>query len=71
MNLTQEELGVLKSCNSEAEWSAACDEIKRVRNGKYPFNWWVKVVLTDLRARVAAGWGGDDKIRYVLSLRDD
>ena len=62
MNLTQEELGVLKSCNSEKDWNAACDEIKRTRDGAYPPDWWAKVKLSGMMARISARWGSDDRI---------
>ena len=66
MNLTQEELGALESCNSGKDWDAACDEIKKTRNGAYPPDWWATVKQTGMMARIFARWGDDDEIRAYL-----
>lgn len=62
MNLTQEELDKLESCQSDEDWRVACDEIKAARDGLYPPDWWVKVKLSGMMKRIAARWGGDDEI---------
>lgn len=68
MDLTQRELKMLESCSSEEEWGAACDEIKAARKGVYPSDWWAKVKLSGMGDRVAARWGGDDKIHISVLI---
>lgn len=62
MNLRQGELRKLEDCYSEEEWITACDAITAVRRYTYPPDWGKKVILSGMMARIAARWGGDDKI---------
>lgn len=59
--MTQDELTNLESCKSEKEWNTVCDEVKAAHGG-YPSDWYAKVVMSGLMARVAARFGRDDKI---------
>lgn len=42
----------LGHCRSEDDWNQACDRIKASRGGQYPKDWWVRVMLSGLMARV-------------------
>ncbi len=55
--LTLEELSKLAACKSEPEWNAICDEVKKVRGGMYPRDWFQRVQVSGLAARVVASWG--------------
>jgi len=55
-DLTGIELDSLAKSGSEAEWNACCDRIKSVRGGEYPRDWFRKVVMSGLAARVSASW---------------
>ena len=57
MKLTDEEVKRLEQAANEAEWDAACDAVKDARDGQYPPDWWERVQLSGLMARVVAGWG--------------
>lgn len=54
--LTDKELGRLRSTQNEAEWDATCDAVKRARGGRYPPDWFVRVVLSGLMAEAAERW---------------
>lgn len=56
MNITDDEIKRLEETKSEAEWNAACDDIKRARGGQYPPDWWPKVSQSGLVRRVATSW---------------
>ena len=62
-NLTQEELSILKACQSAEDWGDACDAIKEARGGMYPDDWWDKVKLTGMMDRILGRWGADSQIR--------
>ena len=44
-HITETEIERLRSTKSETEWNAVCDEIKRARGGKYPKDWWRRVIM--------------------------
>ncbi len=50
MNITKEEIAALSASNTREEWNNACDDIKRVRGGAYPPDWWQAVMLSGLAA---------------------
>ena len=56
MNITQEEINKLKATKNEREWNAVCDEVKRVRSGSYPGDWFEKVNMSGLMREVAQSW---------------
>lgn len=56
MNLTEAEMTKLRNTKSETEWNAVCDEIKAVRNGAYPPDWFAKMMMTGLMSAIAATW---------------
>lgn len=53
-NLTIEESDDLHNATSEAEWNAVCDRVKDARDGRYPEDWYARVVLSGLGQRKAA-----------------
>jgi len=55
-NLTEQEITDLKNTKNENDWSDACDRIKEARGGAYPSDWWTRIMLSGLRARIASGW---------------
>jgi hypothetical protein len=55
--LTTGELYRLRDARSEAEWNAICDDVKRSRGGRYPADWYAKVVLSGLAQETANHWG--------------
>lgn len=66
MNLTDQEMLLLENVKTEAEWNAACDQIKGARKGQYPADWWPRVKLSGLMDRVAARFGGDTAIHFEV-----
>ena len=65
MKITQEELQSLEACQSEQDWSDACDAIKNARDGLYPPDWWDKVKLSGMMDRVMERWGENSDLSVV------
>jgi hypothetical protein len=59
-NITEEELNRLRNSKNEEDWNDACDAIKAARGGRYPSDWWPKVMQSGLSAQVAKNWGQPD-----------
>lgn len=55
MYLTQEEATRLEATKSESEWNDVCDEIKTARAGQYPQDWWPRIMVSGLAAKIQAG----------------
>lgn len=53
-NLTDDEIKQLEAARSEKEWNDACDAVKRTRGGQYPGDWWSRVMVSGLAARVTS-----------------
>lgn len=53
--ITQEELDKLNSTRNEKEWNSICDQIK-LAHGGYPSDWFAKVIVSGLLAKVAIQW---------------
>ena len=56
MNLTEQELQKLQSATSGEHWNQLCEEVKAARDGEYPPDWYARVILSGLMARVTAGF---------------
>jgi len=54
--LTDAELARLRACKTSREWGAVCDEIRRVRGGEYPPDWYEKMLATGEMAILKLGW---------------
>ena len=48
MNITERELDQLKEAKNEAEWNEAVDKMLEIRGGKYPTDWYEKVLSANL-----------------------
>ena len=48
--LSEQELDLLKSARNGKEWNNFCDQIKSVRGGQCPSDWYDKVIRSDLAA---------------------
>lgn len=46
--LTNNELQNLKDATSVSAWNQACDDIKEIRLGNYPSDWFQKVIQSGL-----------------------
>jgi hypothetical protein len=57
--ITDQEMAMLEACKSDDDWNAACSTIKSARGGGYPPDWFSKVVMSGLAARVVEGYGGN------------
>lgn len=55
-NLTDDEMASLVATKNELDWNAACNRIKSARGGVYPNDWWSRLQLTGLMARIVASW---------------
>jgi hypothetical protein len=55
-NITEAELTKLAATNTEEEWNDACDAVKKARGGAYPPDWFAKVMMSGLAAKVMKGW---------------
>jgi hypothetical protein len=62
--MTNEELKLLESTKSLAEWDAACDTIQKAHGG-YPSDWYEKVLRSGLANRVLTSFGSTDQIQAV------
>lgn len=49
--MNDDEMARLNAATTEAEWNAACDDVKRARGGRYPEDWFPRVVLSGLVGR--------------------
>ena len=68
--ITTEELAALRASKNEGEWNAACDAVKKARNGNYPADWFVKVMMSGLSAEVAEAWGRPDAFDLKVEVLD-
>lgn len=57
----QEVIDLMKSSNSEEEWGANCDKVKK-EFGAYPHFWYKAIILSGLAAETLAKCGLSDKI---------
>jgi len=65
-NITEDELVLLGSCQTEVDWTAAITAVKDNHGGSYPDDWWDKVKLSGLMDRVMARWGASSKLTIEL-----
>lgn len=56
-NLTAAEIIALLEAPNGRAWDVVCDQVKAARGGKYPPDWWKRVMASGLGAKVEAGWG--------------
>ncbi len=61
-NITDEELAMLRACQSDKDWNAACDAVKAARNGAYPEDWWARVKMSGLMDEVLSRFGRSSEI---------
>jgi hypothetical protein len=69
-NLTEGELSRLELVRTEDEWGAACRSIKTAHEGRYPDDWFHKVIQSGLLNRVLARFGQKPGV-YVSTLGPD
>ena len=67
--LTDEEMARLEGVKTEGEWNAACDAVKQARNGRYPIDWYPRVLATGLATRVLKRAGGSADISIGIVSR--
>lgn len=60
---------LMESCQTSAEWRAACNRVKAVFDG-YPEFWFTAIVQSGIAGRVARRWGGTDKITVVTGAQE-
>lgn len=60
--LTDAELERLKTCRSEDDWDAACTAIKKAHGGRYPSDWFARVLQSGLMAEIVKKFGGSTEI---------
>lgn len=63
--LTNDELNLLESAKSDAEWDKACDIIRHSHGSRYPSDWYEKVIASGLSARVRNSFGGSNQIQVI------
>lgn len=56
MNITDEEITLLLNTTSARAWDAACDAIKTARDGRYPPDWWPKIMQSGLAQDIMSSW---------------
>lgn len=56
MLLTDAEMTRLKDTKTAQEWDAACDAVKNARGGAYPEDWFAKILMSGVMARVQSNW---------------
>jgi hypothetical protein len=70
-NITESELQILEACQTEADWSDACNRIKGFRDGVYPDDWWARVKLTGMMDRIMARWGENSELKISTHKNKD
>jgi len=60
-----EDLLMLENIQTEEAWGAACKEIKGRDHGRYPFDWYEKVIESGLINRVCARFGETGEVHIV------
>lgn len=55
--LTDEQITKLKNTKNEEEWNNVCGEVKAHNGGRYPADWFPRVVLSGLMKERATAWG--------------
>jgi hypothetical protein len=63
--MTDSQVALMKSSNSEQEWNRNCDQIKREHGRQYPDDWYARIVLSGVSRETSAKWGGTDQIRII------
>ena len=61
-NITDQEIEMLKTCKTEEDWNKACDTVKRARGGRYPNDWFHKVVLSGLMDQIMGEGASEIKV---------
>jgi len=59
----QEVIDLMKSSNTEAEWNANADKVKKAFDGGYPNWWFATIVMSGILRETAAKWGDDGEIK--------
>lgn len=60
----QEVVALMKSSQSEAEWNANCDKVKRACGG-YPDFWQSAIIQSGIAREIATKFGGSVDIRIT------
>lgn len=69
-NITQDDLVILELVQTSEDWDAACNTIKETHGGRYPDDWFAKVLQSGLSHRVFARFG-QRPVMSVTSVGDD
>ena len=58
MNLTNisDVRDLMASSKSEKEWNENCDKVKAANNRKYPFKWYVEIILGGVLTTAQSNW---------------
>jgi len=59
---------LLENCDSETDWSNACDLIKKAHSGGYPDWWYQTVVIDGLINKIRAKWGATGPLIQIQKL---
>lgn len=54
--ITADELQTLRETTSSGHWNVACDAIKKAHGGRYPSDWFEKVLHSGLLNLVSKYW---------------
>ena len=50
----------MKQANSESDWNARCDDVKKANDGEYPAFWFSAIVLS--------GVARDTQVRWMMRI---
>ena len=64
MNITEQEIQMLKDCKTSREWSEACKCIKGIRGNEYPTDWFAKVLGSGLMREITEGFTFESKTAF-------
>ena len=54
--LTKDEISRLQNTKSEEEWNTILEEVKASRDGKYPEDWFIRILLGGMMVIAKRNW---------------
>ena len=62
--LTDGEMAMIEAVHTEDEWNNVCKVVKKVRGGQYPEDWFMRIIVSGIAARITARFGADADLHF-------